>query len=320
MDALSRLFHSLHVESALCTRFEASAPWGHRVAHRGPIKFVLIVAGSCWLRTRALPEPRLLGAHDLFLVLDGEPYVLSDSLDSATVDCTDLEDRRDGYLIRYGGGGARSTLVSVAFDVDPTEGEPLLVALPRFIHLRIDQNRSHGLQSLIELLRLEVCSSEIGSIPIIRRLAEALFISAVRAYLQTGEGPRRGVLAAIADTQLARPLGDMHEDLARGWTIDDLARSARMSRSAFAERFRSTVGQTPLEYLTRIRMDRARGLLREGVPIAEVAHRVGYDSAISFTRAFRRVTGGTPGAYQRGPESGARPEDAHEKESRRPSS
>jgi len=305
MDALSQLFGPLRVESALCTRFETTAPWGHRVTHRGRLKFVLVASGSCWLRTRALPEPTQLGAHDLFLVLDGEPYTLSDSLDSPTVDCTDLEPVRDGYLIRYGGGGARSTLVSVAFEVDAAEAELLLLALPPFIHLRVDQSRSHGLQSLLELLRLEVCAAEVGSIPIVRRLGEALLISAVRAYLQSADGPRSGVLAAIADAQLARPLDDMHGDLAHAWTIDSLARSARMSRSSFAARFRATVGQTPLEYLTRLRMDRARALIRGGVPIAEVATRVGYDSAISFTRAFGRVTGRTPGSYKRGAEPAA---------------
>ncbi len=310
MDALSQLFGALRVESALCTRFEVTAPWGHRVTHPGRIKFVLVVDGSCWLRTRALPEPCLLGSHDLFLVLDGEPYTLSDAADSAGVDCGALEPLRDGYLIRYGGGGARTTLVSVAFEVDAAEAELLLLALPPFIHLRVDQNRSHGLQSLLELLRLEVSAAEIGSIPIVRRLGEALFISAVRAYLQQADGPRHGVLAAIADAQLARPLNDMHGDLAHAWTIDDLARSARMSRSSFAARFRATVGQTPLDYLTRLRMDRARALLRGGVPIAEVAGRVGYDSAISFTRAFGRVTGRTPGSYRRGLESVVRAQAA----------
>jgi transcriptional regulator GlxA family with amidase domain len=151
----------------------------------------------------------------------------------------------------------------------------------------------------MELLRLEIASSEIGSLPIVRRLAEALLISAVRAHLQSAERPRDGVLAAIADPQLARALSDMHRDLALPWTVDNLARSARMSRASFASKFRAMVGRAPLEYLTGLRMDRARSLLRQGVAIADIANRVGYDSAISFTRAFGRVTGETPGSYKR---------------------
>ncbi len=300
MDALGQLFGSLRVGNALCTRFETTAPWGHRVTHRGQIKFVLVVAGTCWVRTRALAKPVALGPHDVFLVLDGEPYTLSDKPTSRSVDCADLERLRAGYLIRYGGGGARATLVSVAFEVDAAAAEQLLRALPAFIHLRIDEHRSYNLQALVELLRGEVCAAELGSLPIVRRLGEALFLSAVRAYLQSPAGARRGVLAAIADAQLARPLTALHADLARPWTVGLLARSASMSRSTFAARFRTIVGQPPLDYLARARMDEARTLLRGGTAIALVAGAVGYDSPISFTRAFRRVTGETPGAYQRG--------------------
>jgi AraC-like DNA-binding protein len=299
MDALSQLLDSLHFEDARYTRFETSAPWGHRVTHSGQIKFVFVVSGSCWLRTRASCEPLLLLPDDLFVVLDSEPYAVSDSADSSCVDCGDLEHRRDGYLIRYGGGGVPSALVSVAFTVDAAEAESLLLALPPLIHLRVDHNRSHALQSLMELLRLEICSPEAGSLPIVRRHAEALFLSAVRAHLHNADGPRHGILAAIADAQLARAVSEMHRDVAQAWTVEDLARSARMSRASFASRFRATVGQAPLEYLTHLRMDRARSLIREGVAIADVANRVGYDSAISFTRAFGRVTGKTPGAYRR---------------------
>ncbi|RYE85589.1 MAG: AraC family transcriptional regulator, partial [Myxococcales bacterium] len=187
MDALSHLFGSLRVDRALCTRFEVTAPWGHRVTHRGQLKFVLVVDGSCWLRTAALPGATRLDAHGLFLVLDGAPYTLSDAPGSPAVDCGQLEHLRDGYLIRHGGGGARTTLVSVAFEVDAADNEALLLALPPFIHLRVDQPRSHGLQSLVELLRVEVSASEPGSLPIVRRLGEALFMSAVRAYLQQDE-------------------------------------------------------------------------------------------------------------------------------------
>ena len=299
IDPLSQLLGSLHFENARYTRFETGAPWGHRVTHSGQIKFVFVVGGSCWLRTRALTEPERLLPNDLFVILDSEPYAVSDSPDSSCVDCVMLETRRDGYSIRYGGDGARTTLVSVAFSVDAAEAESLLLALPPLIQLRMDQNRSHALQMLMELLRIEIGSTEMGALPVVQRLAEALFIAAVRAHLQSADGARQGILAAIADAQLARAVSDMHGDLSQPWTVEDLARSARMSRASFAARFRAAVGQAPLEYLTQLRMDRARSLIREGVAITEVASRVGYDSAISFTRAFGRVTGKTPGAYKR---------------------
>jgi AraC-like DNA-binding protein len=306
MDSLSQLIGTLRLKNALYTRFEASAPWGHRVTHPGQVKFVFVVRGGCWLRTEALPEPLELLAGDLFLVLDGAPYSVSDRPTSRCVDCRKLETLRDAFLIRYGGAGAGTTLVSVALQLDEDDAGMLVEALPPFIHLRLEASRSHSLLAMAELLRAEI-AEELGSLPIVRRLAEALFISAVRFHVQQPDAPRRGLLAAIADPQLRRALRVMQEDLAHPWTLEALATRSGMSRASFAAKFRSKAGIPPLEYLTRQRIAAARSLLREDVAIADVAGRVGYQSPISFARAFRRVSGATPGAYRRQARGAPRP-------------
>ncbi len=298
MDSLSQLIGSLRIRNAIYTRFEASAPWGHRVTHRGQIKFVLVARGTCWLRTAAVPEPLELQAGDLFLVLDGAPYSVSERRNSRCVECVELEKLRESFLIRYGGGGAITNLVSVALELAEDDSGALIGALPPFIHLRVEPNRSSSLHALTELLRDEI-REELGSLPIVRRLAEALFISAVRFFVQQSELPKHGLLAAIADPQLRRALREMHEDLAQPWTVETLAARSGMSRASFAAKFRSKTGVTPLDYLTKQRIAFARTLLREAVPIADVASRVGYDSQISFARAFARITGTTPGAFRR---------------------
>lgn len=297
MDVLSQYLGTFRIKEALCTRFEVTAPWGHQVVNVSQVKFVLVANGSCWLRTRALSEPTLLSGGDLFLVLNGEPYRLSDGPKSKTIDCRELEKRRKGFLIEYGGGGSPCTLVSVAMQIDTLDGRP--TRLPSFIHLRVDQTRTHALQSLIDLMRMEVCSADIGSAAIVQRLSEVLFISAVRAYVQNAQPSRQGVFAAMADQQLGAALGSMYGDPARNWTLTQLANSANMSRSAFAARFKSVVGQSALGFLTQHRMHKAEELMRNGLPVADVANRVGYDSGIAFGRAFKRVMGRTPGAFKR---------------------
>ncbi len=297
MDPLSQLVGSLQVTSAIYTRFEATAPWGHRVAHPGQIKFVLVTRGSCWVRTDALPEPLELAPGDLFLVLDGAPYSVSERPTSRCIDCARLEAQREGFLIRYGGGGATTELVSVALQLSPDDAGTLVAALPAFIHLRTSPQRSHSLHALTELLRDEI-QEQLGSTPIVRRLAEALFISAVRFYVENASATH-GLLSAIADPHLRRALGAMHEDLAHPWTVEGLAARAGMSRASFAAKFRAKAGLAPLDYLTRQRIAAARALLREDLAIAEVATRVGYASPISFARAFGRIAGMTPGASRR---------------------
>jgi len=244
MDSLSQLVGSLRLDSALYTRFEASAPWGHRVTHAGQIKFVLVTRGACWVRTAALRHPLELVTGDLFLVLDGAPYSVSERPTSRCVDCLALESRRESFTIRYGGDGATTELVSVAMQLSPDDAGTLVGALPRFFHLRVDANKSHALHALTELLRGEL-QQELGSVPIVRRLAEALFISAVRFYVEQSGEAKHGLLAAIADPQLRRALGDLHDDLARPWTVESLASRAGMSRASFAAKFREKTGLTP---------------------------------------------------------------------------
>jgi AraC-like DNA-binding protein len=298
MDVLSRYLSTFKTKQALCTRFEVTAPWGHEVVNLSQVKFVLVASGSCWLRTRALAEPALLTSGDLFLAMNGEPYRLSDRPNARTVDCRELEKRRNGFLIEYGGGGTPCSLVSVAMEIETLDGRP--PHLPSFIHLRLDQTRSQALQNLIDLMRMEVCSADIGSTAIVQRLSEVLFISAVRAHLNHGQSsPDQGVLAAMADQRLGTALNCIYGDPALNWTLAALANSANLSRSAFAARFRTVVGQAPLEFLTQHRMHRAGELMRGRMSIAEIANRVGYDSEISFGRAFKRVMGRTPGAFRR---------------------
>jgi transcriptional regulator GlxA family with amidase domain len=125
-----------------------------------------------------------------------------------------------------------------------------------------------------------------------------LLIEALRAT--SGQDTRPGLLRGLADARLAPAIRQMHAQLARSWTVAQLAKAAALSRSAFFERFTSTLGLTPMEYLLAWRMAVARDLLRrEDMSIADVAERVGYSSASTFSTAFSRHVGQPPGRYAR---------------------
>ena len=92
----------------------------------------------------------------------------------------------------------------------------------------------------------------------------------------------------------------MHADPARPWTMAELAKEAALSRSAFFDRFTRNVGVPPMEYLLAWRMALAKDLLRrQEADIAEVAERVGYGSASTFSTAFSRYVGQPPGRYSK---------------------
>lgn len=127
-----------------------------------------------------------------------------------------------------------------------------------------------------------------------------LLVEALRSGERNGSHP--GLLRGLADPRIAIALRLVHGDLAHPWTIGDLAKASALSRSAFYERFTAAVGETPMGYLLAWRMAVAKDLLRNGDPgVAEVARRVGYGSASTFSTAFSRHVGRTPGRFAREP-------------------
>ena len=156
------------------------------------------------------------------------------------------------------------------------------------------------MQSTLQLLAVETARRSLGTDIVVSRLADILFIQAIRAHAASSEAEASGWIGALTDPRLSRAFAAIHARVQHPWTVEDLAREAGMSRSAFAARFRDSVGLSPLDYVTRWRMFRAGTLLRRGDrSIAEIATKVGYENESAFAKAFKRVTGITPGAYRK---------------------
>jgi AraC-like DNA-binding protein len=182
-----------------------------------------------------------------------------------------------------------------------TADHPLLSALPPVVLVRADGERPlPWLRTQLETVTCEARSGRPGGEAMIVRLAEMLFIQALRQQLGDLPPGAAGWLGALRDAALARALGAIHRRPEHPWTVAALAAEAGLSRSHFAERFAAVVGRPPLTYLAEWRMHRGRALLGEGrLRVGEVARRVGYGSEAAFSTAFRRATGGPPSAVRR---------------------
>jgi AraC-like DNA-binding protein len=300
MDPLTDILSGLRIRAASFTRLDASAPWGLKSPGERGINFVLLVRGSAILTTPGKPEAVALRGGDVFIALDDTPYRLYDHEDSTLIDCVDVEKLRVGNHIQVGGGGAVTTFISGSFELDALEARPLLRSLPALLYLKLDQHRSLAFQSVLEMLALETEAPGLGSEAVVSRLFELLFVHAIRAYSMLPGGPSGGWLAAIADRHLARALEAMHAAPAQDWTVESLARTAGMSRSGFAARFKTVVGLSPLDYLTQWRVYCATRLLRQGnAALSDISRQVGYESVAAFNRVFRRETATTPGAFRK---------------------
>jgi transcriptional regulator GlxA family with amidase domain len=175
---------------------------------------------------------------------------------------------------------------------------PLLAILPPLLHLKRKTDGAHPwLRLTTEYVLSELDSDRAGASEVATRLADILFIQAVRAYFDENvDKVESGWLAAIRDQQIGRALMLLHSHPQESWTVASLARHLAVSRSAFAARFTELVGEPPLHYLTRLRINTAAARLRStNEKLRAIAAEAGYDSVAGFAKSFKRLMGMTPG-------------------------
>ena len=299
MDPLDDVFAAMRVRSALYARLEARAPWGVSLAGGESARFGLVVRGSCLLEVPGVAEPVALAAGDCYVLAHGTPYVLRDHPDTPTVSCASVVRDRIGGVVALGGTGTAASVICGWFHFDLRAARPLLDLLPVLLHVKMEQARAIALQGTLQLLAMETGEPGLGSGLLVSRLADIVFVQAVRAHVAAEGRQQTGWLGALADARIGTALRAMHKDMARGWTVETLASAASLSRSAFAQRFRERVGQAPLEYLTHWRMFKAGNMLGQGhAPVGAIAGAVGYESEAAFSKAFKRTMGMAPRAWR----------------------
>ena len=168
--------------------------------------------------------------------------------------------------------------------------------MPGLMLIDAGGQRYPGLVPILTTMEREVSAARIGFAGILARLADVVAAMVVRGWVECACGNASGLVAALRDPRLANALLALHQQPGRNWTVAQLAEQCNTSRSVFADRFQVTIGMTPLRYVTELRMRLAsQWLTLERLPIEEVALRLGYTSQAAFSRAFKRITGKTPG-------------------------
>ena len=300
-DQLSRLLDEIRPQAVICGRSEFTAPWGFRFTAADEMRFFVFLEGFAYLEIEG-DEPVLVRAGDFVLLPRGSAHILRDSPRSQFVPV-----RHDGRanattVVRLGGGGARTTVITGGFRLAADASRLAARVLPRLIHVHgTDGALPDWAAPLAEASERIITEGGPGASAILARLAELFFAHALRAQA-TARMAEGGTCPKAGDEswRILPALLAMHERPALRWTVESLARDAGMSRSAFAEAFTAAMSVTPMQHLLQVRMALAADLLRgRRQSMATIAERVGYNTEISFARAFKRHFGVTPGAYRR---------------------
>ena len=299
VDPLGGVLADLRMRGTFYCRAEGTAPWGLEMpALGGCLSFHVVTEGTCLLEVEG--TALTLGVGDLALVPHGRGHLLRSGPGARIAGRADLlpqEFIAEHYsVLRLDGGGAPTGLICGVLEIDRPGAAHVLDLLPPVLMVPSREAARHGwLPVVLGLLADEVRHLRPGAEAVVTRLADVVVIQAIRAWLEAG-GTGPGWLSALRDPQIGRVVALVHRDPGADWTLDGLAREARMSRSAFAARFTELAGEPAMRYVTRWRMHVAGTALARGARVGELARQLGYDSETAFARAYKRVAGTTPGA------------------------
>ncbi len=299
MDTLGDMLTSMQVESALFAHLSFRAPWGVAFTTGDQARLVVVASGHSWVLADSFAEPVRVEAGDCLIIKGDASFTMVSDFGVEIVPCATIFSEISGHTHQYGGEGEVTELVSGRFHFDAAVAEPLLSLLPTISLVKLAEVRGPLMRTTLELVGLETKLDGMGAGLVVKHLINALFVQALRAWCDAEGGRGPGWLAGLRDARVSRALGALHADIASPWTIAELARHAGMSRSSFAAMFKSVLGETPIEYLTRWRIYRAKLLLKQGGATSDVARRVGYETDAALNRAFNRVEGVGPGAWRR---------------------
>ncbi|PAJ85326.1 AraC family transcriptional regulator [Burkholderia ubonensis] len=301
MDPLSDVLSLLRMTKYHSATLSAGGHWALRFHEHDGIKFSAVVRGSHWLIVNGA-KPIHLHEGDCFLLTRGQAFIVSSDAapdEPQDPDAFVLCATEDELAWRC--GGDEVLLVGARFSFVGAPANALVSILPPIVHVEKRAPEAAVLHYALERFTAELQGRRPGGARVMEHLANLMFVEVMRIHLDAMQDNGVGWFYALSDEKLAPVIGAIHDSPARNWSVDELADLVRMSRSAFASRFKAIVGTPPMDYLMRWRMlIAADKLLNTDDHIALIAFAVGYQSESAFSTAFKRVMKVPPRQYQRG--------------------
>lgn len=314
MDALSEVFAAVRLSGGVFLDAEFTAPWcvvsqvgpedfsaqGGMPAHL--IAYHYVVAGRLFVEVQGTP-PLEVRAGEIVLLPRNDRHLLASTPGLPPVVIAgevQAPDATAPAVLRHGGGGEGTRIVCGYLGCDAPHN-PLIATLPSLLRLEMGSHATGAwIESSFRHAAEEFAQGGAGSAAVLGKLAELLFVEAVRRYLAALPAGQTGWLAGLQDRRIGRALALLHTRVAHPWTTGELAREVGLSRSAFAERFTALLGAPPMHYLAGWRLQLAALRLRDSAAsTAQIAWDVGYESDAAFNRAFKRTFACTPAAWRR---------------------
>lgn len=296
---IGKLLDTLRMESAFFTSSTFSSPWAVGMPPMSNcMMFHLVIEGQAVFQLDGVSATLTEG--DFILFPKGSGHSFSDGTCKTVTPLSDLPIKAitERYeTLDYGGNGAKTKLVCGVLLFQHPLALKLLGVLPQNITInKNDETGASVVKTISDLLRSETQRVSMGAEAVISRLADILVIAAMRQYLTQVNDDSLGWLSALNDDRIGNALKLIHDRPDKHWTLEELAHEVGMSRTNFAQQFKRLIGNTPMDYLTEWRMSLAFSRLQlTKDTVLAIALDIGYQSEASFSRAFKKIIGKSPG-------------------------
>ena len=289
-DVLSNVLQSLRLSAGLFTEAALCGAWAVNTAGQRMSTFHLVQSGDSWLQQGDDPPRRLRPGDFVLFPRDAKHLITSSETLSPSVVVNDYPPIDPDLPL--------TEMLCGYFEFQSKMVWPLLDSLPEVLVIDLHRAPSSDTRALVQLLMGESRGRQPGHQAAIDRLIEVLFVHALRTYMESGVSA--GLLKLFADPKLGRALGQLHRAPGKRWSVASLAKAAGMSRASFSQKFRDAIDDTPMNYLSKWRMQMAvDALTTSDRSVAAIAEDVGYGSEAAFRHAFRQVVGVTPGQVRK---------------------
>ena len=315
MDALSEAFVAVRATGAIFFAMECSEPWALAVPDVNEAAHLMAPGTERIVNYHLVTEGRALVSFDdgetfwaesgdIVILPHGTPHRVAKGRAAKPSDARDaLNQALSGrpMTLRLGGTGALTRIVCGFIGCGRLADGLFLSGLPRHLHINLRENPGDDwLTGPIQHLVGEAEENRPGANILLTRLAEALFVEALRRWMQDMPEGQTGWLAGVGDPLVGSALARLQSDPQRRWTQRDLASCVGASQSALNRRFSEVLGETPAAYLRRWRLCLAAGALRTSrASVLQIASDVGYQSEAAFNRAFKAEFDVPPARYRR---------------------
>lgn len=294
MDILSEIINNSNWKGDLLSRNSFSKSWGLIFPCEKSAGFHIVTQGKCYIRYKN--KSIELGKGDIAFIARGFTHELaSDSKQKAM----DIKKFRQLMQSQVDSQKIVTSILSVRYEINNVPMHPFFLELPDVLFIKSEEIPTHHpLQTILILISQEL-DRGIGSDVLLQKLSDILLYYVIRHWMETHPTEAPGWMSAFRDEKILSALEALHLNPSHDWTLDLLAGSVGVSRATLANRFRETLGSTPMDYLAKLRVEKGKNLLSEkNTTLEEVARSVGYSSAFAFSKAYKRITGLSPKKYK----------------------